>query len=90
MLEKLTNLLNTMNDKGFPIPLFRDHGVGSVSFTLVVVSFGNVLYAIDTGKSGDALMYAMMLFTACGSLYFGKKFTVNKAGTIDVDSEDKK
>lgn len=84
MFEPVQKLINAMNDKGIPVPLFRDHGVGSLNLTLVVISFGNAMYAIDTAKSPEAMMYALGLFSICGSMYFGKKWQMRKIGSIDL------
>lgn len=86
MLEKIKNLILKLNEKGIPVPLLMDKGAGSISGTLLLVSFANAIYAIDTQKNTDSLMYAMALFTVCGSMYFGKKWQVRKMGSLSVDS----
>ena len=84
MLEGIKKIINEMNSKGIPVPLMRDHGVGSVNLTLVVISFANAMYAIDAAKSTDSMMYALGLFSICGSMYFGKKWQMRKIGSIDL------
>ncbi len=51
LLDKWKNLVNTLNEKGIPIPTARDPKtkVGSVSFTMLAVSFG--LMSLCTGMS---------------------------------------
>lgn len=82
--EKLLAVANYLHDKGIPIPLIRDKDVGSLSATLVWLSFSIVAYAILKEKASDALMYAMGLFSVCGSMYFGKKWQMRKIGTLDI------
>lgn len=74
MLNFISNFFNKLNQDGIPIPLLRDHGVGSVSFTLLIISFVNVIYAVDSAKPVESLMYGVAVFATCGSMYFGKKF----------------
>lgn len=92
-MESVGKALDYMHDKGIPIPLIRDKDVGSLSATLVWLSFTIVAYAILKEKQSDALMYAMALFSVCGSMYFGKKWQMRKIGNIDLgvssDDEDK-
>lgn len=38
MKQKIKQLLEYLNERGFPAPLLRDHGKPSVSFTLLVLS----------------------------------------------------
>lgn len=82
--EKLLKAADYLHDKGIPIPLIRDKDVGSLSATLVWLSFSIVAYAILKEKQTDALMYAMGLFSICGSMYFGKKWQLRKIGTLDL------
>lgn len=74
--NKFVNLLNT---KGVPLPTIRDPktGYGSVSLTLVFISFNVVLVGL-VGKwagalGGIDLNQALNLFYACAALYWGRK-----------------
>lgn len=74
------NFASRMNKYGVPIPLVRDPktGVGSVSLTLVFISFNAVLIGL-VGKWAGALggidiNQALNLFYACAALYWGRKF----------------
>lgn len=80
ILDKLKNFVDNMNDKGIPIPLVRDPktGKGSVSLTLVFISFNVALLGL-IGKisgwfGGVDLTQAITLFGICAGLYWGRKF----------------
>ncbi len=38
MIDKLKELLKALNEKGIPVPMAMDHGQGSVSLTLLILS----------------------------------------------------
>lgn len=88
MIENAKTIINNLNARGIPVPLARDNNVGSVNLTLVVVSFANAMYAIDMAKSPESMMYALGLFSICGSMYFGKKWQMRKIGSIDLSGGD--
>lgn len=83
ILQKLKELLNESNSSGLPLPLVRDpkSGKGSVSLTLVFLSFNLVLAGLIgkiTKFLGDVDMTnALWLFGICTSLYFGRTFSGN-------------
>ena|SRR6185369_4345921 len=73
--------VNKMNSKGIPLPTIRDPktGLGSISLTLVFISFNFVLVGL-VGKwskelDGIDLNQALNLFYACAALYFGRNMT---------------
>lgn len=84
MIDRAKKLMSDLSAKGVPIPLARDHDAGSVNLTLVLISFFNAMYAIDMAKSSESMMYALGLFSICGSMYFGKKWQMRKIGSIDL------
>lgn len=82
---KMKNLVQKLNEKGIPVPLLKDPktGVGSVSLTLVFISF-NVWLASVIGKVAGILGgmnpdQCLNMFLACAGLYWGRKF--QKDGT---------
>lgn len=96
MVDAIRKFLNSLHEDGIPLPLFRDKAGGSVSLTLLIISFSIVVKAILAEKSSDSLMYALGLFGMCGSMYWGKKWNFRKVGSLDVsggedvDSKDQK
>ena len=91
MFEWLENIVAKTNSKGVPIPMLRDHGVASVSFTMLVVSFINMMYVVDASKSSDSIKYSLALFTICGAQYFGKKWQIrNILGKTDISVDGNK
>lgn len=96
MLEKLKELIKTLNSKGIPLPMLTDPktGIASVSLTMLFISFNVVLVGL-VGKwskmlDGIDLSQAMTWFGICTSLYFGRSFaTKNKDGnTLDVTQKE--
>lgn len=86
--KKWIDFTANMNSKGIPLPTVRDPktGLGSISLTLVFVSFNMVLLGL-IGKAAGAfggidLTQALNLFYACGALYWGRKFQ-GKESAID-------
>ena len=83
---QLKRLGDYLSSKGLVMPLFRDNGVPSLSFTLVIVTYmvwlAGVLELIkdmDIDKVENTL-WAMM------GLYFGRKVT--KDGTKTIVTEN--
>lgn len=78
MLDKIKDIINKGNTLGIPFPLVRDpkSGIGSVSLTLVFLSFNLVFFGLIgkvTKFIGDVDMTnALWLFGVCCSLYFGR------------------
>ena len=91
-MEQLKSLINTLNSHGIPLPLFRDPKTGSasLSFTLVILSFGIVSLAL-IGKYAAGLHIdmpdAMQLFYGTSALYFGRGFVQGKSD-IKVEQKD--
>lgn len=86
-MNPILKAANFLHEKGIPIPLLRDKGQGSVSLTLLVVSFTVALKAVLEEKNSESLMYALALFGMCGSMYWGKKWHMRKIGTLDLGSD---
>jgi hypothetical protein len=79
--KKWLDFVSNMNKLGVPLPLVRDPktGIGSVSLTLVFISFNVVIVGL-VGKwskalDGIDLTQALNLFYACGALYFGRNMS---------------
>ena len=88
---KFKTFVADMNKRGVPLPLVRDAktGEGSVSLTLVFISFNVVLVGL-VGKwagalGGIDLTQALNLFYACAALYWGRKLQSGGASLGDVD-----
>lgn len=74
-----SKFVNHLNSRGIPLPTIRDPKTkeGSVSLTLVFISFNVVLIGL-VGKwagalGGIDLNQALNLFYACAALYWGRK-----------------
>lgn len=92
--EKWLSWVRGMNERGFPMPTLRDPktGLGSVSLTLVFISFNFCLIAM-IGKWAGMLggidpSQALNLFMVCAGLYWGRKLTSSKEG-VQSDAVDK-
>src|ERR1017187_1193067 len=85
------SFVGNMNQKGIPLPMIRDPktGIGSVSLTLVFVSFNLVVVGL-IGKyskmlDGVDVGQAIQLFSMCAALYWGRKFQKDPKGQINID-----
>jgi hypothetical protein len=87
LYQKWKEFVARMNEKGVPLPTARDPktGIGSVSLTLVAVSFALCVLGILTKWSGKIggidVQTALELFYASSALYFGRNLSTKK-GTI--------
>lgn len=96
LVAKWKKFANDMNSKGVPVPMIRDGktGMGSVSLTLVFVSF-NVWLVSIIGKAAGALggmdpSQTLNMFMVCAGLYFGRKMQKDSKGNITISDADKK
>lgn len=87
-----SQLNNKLNKYGIPLPTIRDPltGKGSISLTLVFISFNAVLVGL-VGKWSGALggvdiAQALNLFYACAALYWGRKFQGKDASFGDSEN----
>jgi hypothetical protein len=99
-LTTITNywksFVGKLNSNGVPLPTIRDPktGKGSISLTLVFISFNAVLIGL-VGKWSGALggidiAQALNLFYACAALYWGRKFQGKEVSFEEkVDSASK-
>lgn len=90
--EKWLSFVRGMNERGFPIPTIRDPQtkVGSMSLTLVFISFNFCLLAM-IGKAAGFLggidpSQALNLFMVCAGLYWGRKFQRDEKGGASLDA----
>lgn len=95
ILEKWKNFVRDMNSKGIPVPMIRDGktGEGSVSLTLVFISF-NVWLVSIIGKAAGALggmdpSQTLNMFMVCAGLYFGRKFQRDEKGGSSLEGDKK-
>jgi hypothetical protein len=83
-----------MNDKGIPVPLIRDNGKGSVSLTMLFISFNLVVIGVIGKYSkmlGDVdVSQSLNLMYASAALYFGRKVTKDSKGNTVIESSDQK
>lgn len=92
ILEKLKEISDKLNAKGIPVPMLRDPktGMGSISLTMLFISFNTVLVGIigKWGKGLDVdLAQALNWFLICSGLYFGRNLT-NSNGKVNVSNEN--
>lgn len=92
--KKWSDFISKMNEMGVPLPTVRDPktGKGSISLTLVFLSFNIVLIGL-VGKwagalGGIDLTQALNLFYACAALYWGRKFQSGNSSLGDQEPKD--
>lgn len=89
--EKYLSFVRGMNERGFPMPTFRDPatGKGSVSLTLVIMSFTFCMLGM-IGKASGLVggidpSQTLNLFMVCAGLYWGRKFQRDEKGGVSID-----
>lgn len=94
IVEKWKEWVGHLNEMGVPMPTIRDPktGKGSVSLTLVFISFNFCIVAMvskwsDRFGSVDASQ-ALNLFMVCAGLYWGRKLQRDSKGTVQVESKE--
>lgn len=92
--EKWKSFVGKMNELGVPLPTVRDPktGKGSISLTLVFISFNMVLLGL-IGKAtalfgGIDISQALNLFYACAALYWGRKLSKDGDKTTIEEKQD--
>lgn len=95
--NKMTDIARELNVRGIPMPMIRDPktGQGSVSLTLVFISFNFCLIAMAgkwAGKLGGVdPSQALNLFMVCAGLYWSRKLQKDSKGITSLEAqEDKK
>ena len=82
MLEKLRKFARFLNERGIPLPLFRDPKTGSssVSLTMMVISFVIVVVGL-IGKMSKFLdinlTEGLTFFGVTSALYFSRRIGIN-------------
>jgi hypothetical protein len=94
--KKWSEFTAKMNKRGIPLPTVRDpkSGLGSISLTLVFISFNVVIVGL-VGKwagalGGIDLTQALNLFYACAALYWGRKFQGGNSSLGDLEPSSQK
>jgi hypothetical protein len=92
LIQKWKQFVDDMNDKGVPLPIIRVDGKASLSATLVWISFNTWMVSV-VGKWAGALggvdsNQCLQMFLACAGLYWGRKLTSNKDGTVSVEEKN--
>lgn len=93
MLQKYKEFIVKLNCLGVPVPMVRDPKtkVGSVSLTLVFLSFNVWLFSVIgkiAGKAGGIDTSAcLQMFIACAGLYYGRKLST-KGKDIELQSKE--
>ena len=91
LFEKWKQFIIYLHDRGIPVPLIRDNGVGSVSLTLLFISslyvqvgligkYSKMLETIDIGQ-------ALNFFMVCSGLYFSRKISKDGKGGATLDEK---
>lgn len=93
LVDKWKQFVSDMNAKGIPMPMIRDPktGTGSVSLTLVFISFNTWLVSV-IGKAAGALggmdtSQTLNMFVIAASLYFGRKFQRDEKGNVSLEEK---
>lgn len=93
MLDNIKQFIVSLNSKGIPLPFLRDPktGAGSVSLTMMFISFNVVLVGL-IGKWSKALdidlQQAIYWFMITSGLYFGRSLTKNE-NKVELNKEEK-
>ncbi len=86
MLGKILSLLKAANEKGIYVPLISNHGSGSVSLTILVLSTTTTLLACFHYR--DLNFWEALAWNVTSAvLYYNKKAKVSKDG-IEIGSDD--
>lgn len=93
MFEKLKNFIQSLNEKGVPIPLLRLNGYPTLTGTMTFISFNTALLG-QIGKVtkflGDVdLTQANYLFLICLGAYLGNKKLTGDGKTVTVEEVNK-
>lgn len=94
ILNKWKEFVRDMNAKGVPVPMIRDGktGMGSVSLTLVFLSFNIWVVSIIGKWSGDlggiSPSETLNMFMVCAGLYFGRKLQRDPKGQLTIESKE--
>lgn len=93
MIKKLKELLIYMNEKGVPLPQVRDHGKGSVSLTLMILSSIFVMLGLihDTRLliNGVNFYEALLWHVTASVLYYNRGAKISKTG-IEISASAEK
>jgi len=77
MIAKIKEIINKLNDKGIPLPLVRNHGVGSVSLTVFILS--TITMILSLFKVGNLNAWeSLAWFVTCAALYHNKRVKFTK------------
>lgn len=92
IFQKLKEFIEWMNHKGVPVPIAREKGKPSVSFSLLIVSaFFVALSLIDpVVHLGISFWEALAWFSTCAILYLNRTAKISKDGVEISASEDEK
>ena len=92
MLSKLMNLLKSSNEKGIIIPLITNHGTGSVSLTILVVS--TIIVILSLFKVDNLNFWESLAWNVTSAvLYYNRRAKISKDGFElgqDKDQEEEK
>jgi hypothetical protein len=91
MIDKVKTFITNLNKYGIPVPMLRDPktGLGSVSLSMLFVSFNVVLLGLigKWAKQLDIdLQQSIYWFMICAGLYFGRSLTKNE-NKVDLNKE---
>jgi len=84
MIKKLKELLEYLNEKGWPTPMLRDHGKASVSLTLLVLSslflMAGLLRELHPLLGGVNFWEALAWHITSAVLYYNRGAKISKSG----------
>lgn len=92
LINKIKNLIKTINEKGIPTPIFRDmiSKKPSITYTMLLVTFTvTLLSAFQLGSDQLGLKFdqCLQLLSYVGIGYIGRKF---QKGDVTVETTEEK
>ena len=84
-IDKLKEMLNRLNQHGIPLPLFKDNGTGSVSLTLLTVSFTMWMLSVSGAYKSMNTSDCFNMVLAMSGLYFGRKVHKSSIGAMTIE-----
>jgi len=92
MKAKLKQLLEYMNERGVPVPMVRDRGVGSVSLTLLILSSIFVmlgLLSLSVPELQINVWESLAWHITSAVLYYNRGAKISKQG-FEIESSNNK
>lgn len=89
IIKKLKLLFEWMNEKGIPVPIAREKGGPSVSFSLLIISAAFVMLGLidPVAKLGINFWEALAWHVTSAVLYYNRSAKISKNG-VEISSND--